>query len=111
MTRIKRYAPALVWGIFIFVLSTWPGKDFPQLDWGDLLSVDKLVHITFYGLLTALILRGYFLIQHSKLKMTATEGEMQRSKLTINARPLSVKNAESWLKNAVFNHRRSCANF
>ena len=69
MTRIKPYAPALAWGIFIFVLSTWPGKDFPQLDWGDLLSVDKLVHIAFYALLTGLILRGYFRIKNLKLKI------------------------------------------
>lgn len=56
MKNIKPYAPAIVWGIFIFALSVWPGKDFPKLDWGDLLSVDKLVHIVFYALLTALIL-------------------------------------------------------
>lgn len=53
------YAPAIAWGIFIFVLSVWPGKDFPSLpDWSDLLSLDKIVHMTFYGLLTWLILWG-----------------------------------------------------
>jgi VanZ family protein len=53
------YAPAIAWGIFIFVLSVWPGKDFPSIpDWGDLLSLDKIVHMTFYGLLTWLILWG-----------------------------------------------------
>ena len=60
MTTFRPYAPAIAWGIFIFALSVWPGKDFPQLDWGDLLSVDKLVHIAFYLQLTAFILRGYF---------------------------------------------------
>lgn len=68
MTSVKHYAPAIAWGIFIFALSVWPGKDFPQLDWGDLLSVDKLVHITFYALLTLLILRGYFGIKNLKFK-------------------------------------------
>lgn len=77
MTRIKRYAPALVWGIFIFVLSTWPGKDFPQLDWGDLLSVDKLVHIAFYALLTGLILRGYFRIKNLKLKISTANFDIE----------------------------------
>ena len=53
------YAPALAWGIFVFVLSVLPGKDFPKIpDWGDLLSLDKWVHITFYGILTGLILFG-----------------------------------------------------
>ncbi|MBL7815089.1 MAG: VanZ family protein [Saprospiraceae bacterium] len=60
MKNIKYpYAPALVWGIFIFILSVWPGKDFPTLpDWGDLLAVDKLIHMLFYGLLTWLILHS-----------------------------------------------------
>ena len=80
MTRIKLYAPALAWGIFIFVLSTWPGKDFPQLDWGDLLSVDKLVHITFYGLLTGLILRGYFRIKNLKLKINTADLSLKNVK-------------------------------
>ncbi len=75
MTPVRPYAPAIAWGIFIFVLSVWPGKDFPQLDWGDLLSVDKLVHITFYALLTGLILRGYAQIKESKLKIR--EGDFQ----------------------------------
>ena len=61
MKKNKRfsYAPAIAWGIFIFVLSVLPGKDFPSIpDWGDLLSLDKIVHITFYGVLTGLILWG-----------------------------------------------------
>lgn len=87
MVYIKPYAPALVWGIFIFALSTWPGKDFPQLNWGDLLSVDKLVHIAFYAFLTGLILRGYLLIKKGKLKIDGVrfllqngqnKGEMNR---------------------------------
>ena len=44
MLKLKYYAPAFGWGIFIFILSTMPGKDFPQVpDILDLLSVDKLV--------------------------------------------------------------------
>ena len=77
MVYIKPYAPALVWGIFIFALSTWPGKDFPQLNWGDLVSVDKLVHITFYALLTGLILRGYFGIKNLKLKINAADFRLE----------------------------------
>jgi VanZ family protein len=60
MKNIKiSYAPALAWGIFVFVLSVMPGKDFPSIpDWGSLLSFDKIIHMIFYGLLTLLILRG-----------------------------------------------------
>ena len=62
MKNIKFYAPAIGWGIFVFILSTLPGKDFPKLpDWSDLLSVDKMIHTLFYGILSALILRGWFL--------------------------------------------------
>ena len=60
MKNIKiSYAPAIAWGIFVFVLSVLPGKDFPTIpDWGELLSVDKIVHTIFYGGLTYLILLG-----------------------------------------------------
>ena len=59
MLKLKYYAPAIGWGIFIFILSTLPGKDLPQVpDIMDLLSVDKLVHTLFYAVLTWLILRG-----------------------------------------------------
>lgn len=60
MKNIKiSYAPAVAWGIFVFVLSVLPGKDFPSIpDWGSLLSLDKIIHMIFYGLLTLLILRG-----------------------------------------------------
>ena len=69
MKNIKSsYAPAIAWGIFVFVLSVLPGKDFPSIpDWGDLLSVDKIVHVLFYGLLTWLILFG---------KLKNTEGSV-----------------------------------
>ncbi len=57
------YAPAIAWGIFVFVLSVWPGKDFPKIpEWGDLLAVDKIIHTLFYALLTLLIIRGKRLI-------------------------------------------------
>jgi VanZ family protein len=55
---MKLYAPALAWGIFIFILSTIPGKDLPKIpNISDLITIDKIVHMLFYGLLTALILR------------------------------------------------------
>jgi VanZ family protein len=77
MKKLQPYAPAIAWGIFIFVLSVWPGKDFPKLDWGDLLSVDKLVHITFYALLTGLIVRGKMLSDNS-LKTSENRAKMVR---------------------------------
>ena len=61
---IKFYAPAVGWGIFVFILSTLPGKDFPKIpDLMDLFSVDKMVHMLFYGTFSGLILRGWRLSQ------------------------------------------------
>jgi hypothetical protein len=60
MLKIKNFAPAIGWGIFIFILCTIPGKDFPQIpDILGLLSMDKMVHMLFYAILTWLILRGW----------------------------------------------------
>lgn len=59
MSKLKYFAPAIGWGIFVIVLSVMPGKDFPQIpELMGLLSVDKVVHMIFYALLTYLILRG-----------------------------------------------------
>ncbi len=60
INSLRYFAPALGWGIFVFTLSVWPGKDFPKIeDWLDLFSVDKVIHMAFYAFLTWLILRGY----------------------------------------------------
>lgn len=76
---IRHFAPAVVWGIFIFALSVWPGKDFPQLDWGDLLSLDKIVHVAFYALLVVLILRGVKM-SNSRLQMSdSTSSDIRHS--------------------------------
>lgn len=56
--HFSRYKWAWAWALFVFILSTLPGKDFPKFDWGDLFSIDKMVHLLFYAILTVLILRG-----------------------------------------------------
>ena len=58
MLRYRYFAPAIGWGIFIIVLSTMPSTSFPQFEWADLLSVDKLIHALFYGFLIHLTLWG-----------------------------------------------------
>ena len=71
MNNLKNYAPAVGWGIFIFIISTISGKDIPTIpDLWDLIKIDKLVHMTVYGILTWLILRGW-----SKSNPTATKAE------------------------------------
>lgn len=71
LKTFKTYAPALAWGIFIFILSTIPGKDLPKIpNISDLITVDKMVHMIFYGLLTALILR-FAALSRAPLKVLA----------------------------------------
>ena len=60
MKQLKNYAPAIGWGIFIFIISTIPGRDIPHITspW-DLIKMDKIVHMSIYGFLIWQILRGY----------------------------------------------------
>jgi VanZ like family len=60
MNQLKTYTPAIGWGIFIFIISTIPGKDIPHIvsPW-ELIKIDKLVHMSIYGFLVWQILRGY----------------------------------------------------
>ena len=88
MKKYLPFAPAVAWGIFIFILSTLPGKDLPKFDWGDLLSVDKLVHLIFYATLTWLILFGKRKIECQNVGNHAlgghgTEGSVSRSESVV----------------------------
>jgi hypothetical protein len=73
MKKLRNYTPAIGWGIFIFIISTIPGKDIPHIEspW-DLIKMDKLVHMSIYGFLIWQILRGY-------LKMNEYNGKTQNA--------------------------------
>ena len=55
---LKHFAPAICWGLLVLILSTLPGNDLPHLEWGDLLRIDKIVHLTFYSVFVFLLLNG-----------------------------------------------------
>lgn len=57
MKTLRIFAPALAWGILVFVLSATPGRDLPQLNLGALM-LDKVAHFVMYGVLSCLLLRG-----------------------------------------------------
>jgi glycopeptide antibiotics resistance protein len=60
LKTLKPYAPAIVWGIFIFILSVIPANEIPKIPkWIDILAFDKIVHMIFYGILTWLLLKVY----------------------------------------------------
>jgi VanZ family protein len=56
LTRLKPWFPALGWAAVIFVLSSFPGSAYPETH---VANADKLVHAVVYGLLGALITRGF----------------------------------------------------
>lgn len=49
---------AIAWALLIAFLCLTPGKALPQWEWADLLSVDKLVHVFMFGILSYLLARG-----------------------------------------------------
>ncbi len=46
---------AVLWSLALLVLSSMPGKYFPQFSLADLLTIDKLVHAVLYGVFTWLL--------------------------------------------------------
>lgn len=49
----------LVWALFILLLTGFPGTDIPKVWWLELLSVDKLVHLSVFFVQTLLFIRGF----------------------------------------------------
>ncbi len=62
------FLPAFIWSIVILILSIGPGVNLPE-SWWDLFSPDKVGHLTVYGILTFLLLRG-FLNKNQNLSQT-----------------------------------------
>lgn len=57
--RTWRWVPALIWGAFIFVLISIPGKDIPSSDWMQMISLDKWIHAGVFAVLMILVFHGY----------------------------------------------------
>lgn len=49
-----KFIPGIAWFIFIYILITLPGKDIPKSNFLDEINVDKLVHMSIFGLLAVL---------------------------------------------------------
>jgi hypothetical protein len=50
---------AILWAMLIFILSLIPGKSFPEISLGDLLSIDKVAHVFMYAGLVFLSTTGF----------------------------------------------------
>jgi VanZ family protein len=51
--------PALVWALFIFVITLLPGKYIPPVSIWDFASFDKLVHTGVFAVLLYLFMKGF----------------------------------------------------
>lgn len=58
----RSYYPAIIWWTFVMILICTPGKDLPDLgSWTDLISLDKIIHVTIFGLMGYLFMRPFAL--------------------------------------------------
>ncbi|MDZ4844156.1 MAG: VanZ family protein [Chitinophagales bacterium] len=55
---LKNYLPALVWALFIFLLSMLPGKFIAPANIWDIVNFDKLGHLFVFFVLMVFSLRG-----------------------------------------------------
>ena len=55
---IKSFWPAIIWGIFIFIMSSFPGDDIPKSFIINIPFADKIIHFFLYFLLVILIMIG-----------------------------------------------------
>ena len=65
---IKSFWPAIIWGIFIFIMSSFPGDDIPKSFIIIIPFADKIIHFFLYFLLVILIMLGTL----KKVKTTLT---------------------------------------
>lgn len=65
---IKSFWPAIIWGILIFILSSFPGDDIPKSFIINIPFADKIIHFFLYFLLVILILLGS--LRKSKTTLT-----------------------------------------
>lgn len=51
------FLPAIIWWLVVLVLMCTPGKDLPELGfWAELINLDKILHVTIFGLMAFLFM-------------------------------------------------------
>ena len=55
---MKSLWPAIIWGVFIFIMSSFPGDDIPKSYIFNIPFADKIIHFFLYFLLVILIMVG-----------------------------------------------------
>ncbi|MCD4772628.1 MAG: VanZ family protein [Bacteroidales bacterium] len=56
----KNFGPAVIWGIFILILSGLPGSSFPKIpSFWEWIGPDKIIHLFIYGVFGYLLQSGF----------------------------------------------------
>lgn len=50
----KKFIPGIAWFFIVLVIMCLPGHEIPQISWLEGINLDKLLHISVFGLLTVL---------------------------------------------------------
>ena len=64
------FFPAIIWGLIILYLSSGSSIQLPPSVW-DIIAVDKVGHLVFYGILAYLIALGYYKKQPNQISIKA----------------------------------------
>lgn len=54
----KAYRPAWIWALVILILTLTPGKFMPKVEYWNIMSLDKYVHMSIFFIQVLLVLRG-----------------------------------------------------
>jgi VanZ family protein len=57
---IKYNLFAFLWAMLILFLSLMPGKEIPEVEWWNIIAVDKAIHVFFYMILVVLLFIGFY---------------------------------------------------
>lgn len=64
---LNSFIPGIIWWLVVLVLMCTPGKDFPSMgSWTELISLDKIIHVSFFGLMVFLFCRPLYQNEGSK---------------------------------------------
>jgi VanZ family protein len=55
---LKFHLYSILWAVFIALMSFYPGRELPRIDFWELLAFDKFMHISCYAVLLFLMING-----------------------------------------------------
>ncbi len=56
---LRHNLPAILWGIVILVLCSFPGNNLPRISFNFIIPLDKVIHILIFGVFCFLLILGF----------------------------------------------------